>query len=242
MKRLTTEQFIEKAIKKAKSIHGDKYDYSNVKYVNHYSNVKIICKTHGIFEQLPSNHIKGCGCPICSSNKKLTNGTFIKKAKLIHGDKYDYSNVKYNNINDKVIISCKKYNHTFKQSPNNQLRGRGCLKCKSSKYEDIIKKYLINNTIEFIPQKIFNDCKNILHLPFDFYLPNHNTCIEFDGHHHFKPINWSGKLSKTQLNEPFKKCNYNDKIKTKYCKQNNIRLIRISYKENVEQKLKEFIK
>lgn len=62
-KTLTTEQFIEKA----KKIHKDRYDYSLVEYVNSQTKVKIICQKHGIFEQTPNNHLKGCNCPKCAN-------------------------------------------------------------------------------------------------------------------------------------------------------------------------------
>lgn len=64
-KTLTTKQFIQKA----KKIHGEKYNYSLVHYLNYETKVKIICPEHGIFEQTPNNHLKGCGCKLCNSNK-----------------------------------------------------------------------------------------------------------------------------------------------------------------------------
>lgn len=60
-KKLTTEEFIKKAVE----IHGDKYDYSNVHYVNAKTKVKIICTIHGEFLQEPSNHLQGQGCKAC---------------------------------------------------------------------------------------------------------------------------------------------------------------------------------
>ena len=89
-------QFIEKAIK----VHGDKYDYSLVNCVDYYTNIKIICKIHGIFEQLPSNHKQGYGCKKCgeinSRNKQAKSSQqFIKDAIKKHGNKYDYSKVNY---------------------------------------------------------------------------------------------------------------------------------------------------
>ena len=85
-KKYTTEEFI----KKAKSIHGDEYDYSLVEYTNSYSKVNIICLKHGKFEQTPNNHLNGNGCPNCIKNKKTNTIDFIEKSKIIHGNKYDY--------------------------------------------------------------------------------------------------------------------------------------------------------
>ena len=92
----TTEEFIQDAIK----VHGDRYDYSKVEYINNRTKVTIICKVHGKFTQLPPSHLTGKGCSKCGRlicGKKLTMDCklFIKKAKEVHGDKYDYSKVEY---------------------------------------------------------------------------------------------------------------------------------------------------
>ena len=100
-KKITTNKFIERA----KLIHGDRYDYSMVEYVNIYTKVKIICSEHGEFKQLPNNHLSGKGCPSCGE-QKLTTDQFIERAKSIHGDRYDYSMVEYVNTNNKVTVIC----------------------------------------------------------------------------------------------------------------------------------------
>ena len=120
---LTKDNFIEKA----KKIHGDKYDYSKVKYVKAKSKVCIICPIHGEFWQTPANHLQGQGCPRCS---KLIYDTdsFIKQAKKIHGNKYNYSKVKYKNNKTKVCIICHEHGE-FEITPNAHLNGQGCKKC-----------------------------------------------------------------------------------------------------------------
>lgn len=125
MKRKTKEDFI----KEAKSIHGDKYDYSKADYVNARTKVCIICPDHGEFWQLPSLHIgQKCGCPICNGTVKRTNEDFIKKAKEVHGDKYDYSKVEYDGTKKKVCIICPEHGE-FWQTPQDHLQGHGCPKC-----------------------------------------------------------------------------------------------------------------
>lgn len=124
-KKITTKDFIDKAIAK----HGDKYDYSCVEYKGANLKVKIICKTHGEFKQIPSGHIRGNGCPICRySNRKLTNDIFINKAISVHGDRYDYSSVEYETHKVKIDIICK-FHGAFKQSPTSHLSGNGCSLC-----------------------------------------------------------------------------------------------------------------
>ena len=128
--RPTTEEFI----KKAKEVHGDKYDYSKVEYKNSKEKVCIICKEEGHreFYQTPNDHLQGIGCPNCSGS--LANfKRFIKKARKVHGDKYDYSKVEYKNSIEKVCIICKEEGHgEFYQAPNSHSRGNGCPKCSHS--------------------------------------------------------------------------------------------------------------
>ena len=93
MKKLTTNEFIEKA----KKIHGDKYDYNKVDYINNRTKICIICKEHGEFQQTPNKHLLGQGCPECGNTmislvKRSNSSEFIEKSRKIHGDKYDYSN------------------------------------------------------------------------------------------------------------------------------------------------------
>jgi hypothetical protein len=123
--KLDKKSFIEKSRK----IHGNKYDYSKVEYINSETNIKIICPEHGEFKQTPANHtLRMNGCPSCSENKKYTTETFIEKSKSIHGDKYDYSEVNYKNSTTKVNIICQKHG-IFKQRPASHLIGYGCKKC-----------------------------------------------------------------------------------------------------------------
>jgi len=124
-----TQEFIEKA----KLIHGDKYDYSNVEYINTCTKVVIVCKKHNDFSQTPSNHLMGKECIKCSyknaSLRNLSTTTeFIKKAQLRHGENYDYSKVNYVDNKTKVIIVCKTHGK-FEQKPAEHLSGCGCQTC-----------------------------------------------------------------------------------------------------------------
>jgi len=228
MRKLTTNEFIQKAIK----IHGNKYDYSKVDYKGSKISVCIICSKHGEFWQIPNYHIsssykeiKGCGCPNCynderSFKQRRTLNEFINIAKLIHGNKYDYSKVNYINSQTKIEIICPIHG-SFWQYPTSHLVGKGCYRCKFSKGEKFIELYLKESNIKFIPQYRFKDCRNKLPLPFDFYLPDYNICIEYDGKQHFnkESLWYSESIIK------------NDEIKNEYCKNNNIILLRISYKK-----------
>lgn len=131
----TTEQVIERF----KLKHGDRYDYSKVKFVKMTVKVPIVCKEHGVFWQEPNAHLKGQGCPICSINKRTISKTntleyFVSKAKEKYGDKYDYSLVEYVNNKTKVKIICPEHG-VFEITPASHIgtNGRGCPKCGNSK-------------------------------------------------------------------------------------------------------------
>jgi len=224
----------EKFIKKAKEIHGDKYDYSLVEYKSAKTKVKIVCSIHGVFEQMPTIHThktNRSGCLICAGTKKRTTEEFIVKAKETHGDRYDYSLVKYIRNNTRVKIICKKHG-IFTQTPyKHTSMCRGCPTCKSSKGELKIFNYLKKYNIYFKTQYSFKDCKNSQTLYFDFYLPNHNLCIEYDGIQHFKPIERFGGENEFKLTQ------LRDEIKNDYCNKNGIKLLRIKYDEDIIKKL-----
>lgn len=116
-------------IKKAKVKHGEKYDYTKVHYTHSEDKVVIICKIHGEFIQRAKVHLNGCGCPKCGKESCSSNtNEFIKRARVKHGDKYDYTKVDYLYARSKVIIICKQHGE-FKQSPDAHLSGAGCPKC-----------------------------------------------------------------------------------------------------------------
>lgn len=161
MRRLTKSEFISKSI----LIHGDKYDYSKVDYVNNYTKVKIICHKHGVFEQTPNNHLNGKGCPYCKNEaiairSRLTTDEFIAKAKAVHGDKYDYSMVEYVKARVSVLIRCNIHG-IFSQKPNDHLSGCGCPKCGINKLKTHGKS---NTSIYKVHSGMLERCFN----------PNHN--------------------------------------------------------------------
>ena len=193
--------------------------------------MKIICPEHGEFEQLPKHHLNGViGCYGC---REITNEVYINKANMVHNNLYDYSKINYINNSTKIIIGCKKYGHgDFKQTPQNHLSGRGCPRCQNSSGEMTINKILTDNNINFETQKKFDDCIKEKKLSFDFYLPDYQMCIEYDGKQHYEPVKWfGGKKTMDGIIE-------RDKIKTNFCLKNDIKLIRIKHDENIEEKLK----
>ena len=117
-------------------MHGDVYDYSATSYTNMDSKVSIRCRVHGVFSQLASSHLRGTGCNKCSTMRgadkiRLTTDEFVRKAKVVHGDVYDYSSVDYISAHDKVSIMCERHGR-FWQIANDHIQGNGCPVCKGS--------------------------------------------------------------------------------------------------------------
>ena len=142
-KKLNTEDFIEKS----KLIHNNKYDYSLVEYKNNKTKVKIICPSHGIFEQIACNHLNGKNCFKCNDDSKKTDvNYFISKANEIHNNTYNYSLVNYTNSKTKVKIICSIHG-IFEQSPDKHLRKHGCSNCSphSHRYKWDEIKLLFHN-------------------------------------------------------------------------------------------------
>lgn len=214
-------------IKRFKNIHGDKYDYSKINYINANTKITIINKDYNTEHLiLPYNyHVK------CTKHNAVNKTDFlIKQFEKIHGNKYNYDFVEYKGDNIKVSIVCNKHG-LFLQTPNNHLRRKGCPICKEPTGETQIKFMLLKFGICFKQQKRFIDCYDKYTLPFDFYLLDKKICIEFHGIQHYEPIEWFGgeKMFKSQQKR--------DKIKMEYCKNNKILLVVIKYNENIEEML-----
>ena len=236
-KQLTTEKFV----KKAQLVHGNKYDYSKVIYINAHIEVTIICPVHGEFLQSPNAHLdQKQGCPKCGNIAKglkhrNTTDFFIETAKKVHDNRYDYSGVIYIKNRIEVAIICSVHGE-FLQKPHSHLRGSGCPVCQKSKGEIKISKILDNKNIKYIKQKRFKDCinpKTKYPLPYDFYLPQQNTLIEFNGQQHY--IN-NGHWHTNKYT--FADQQYRDSLKQQYALYNGYKYLIIKYNDkNIEEKL-----
>lgn len=225
-------------IDKARSIHGELYDYSEVKYISAINPVTIICPTHGKYIQRPNSHLNGNGCLKCgfvktSNALRKTQEEFITEARQTHGNLYDYTNAVYVNEHTKLEIICKRHG-SFWQSPHLHLHrdSCGCPKCRLSKGEQKIIFFLDSKKIEYISQKSFDDCRNPNTgrlLKFDFYIPNKNILIEYDGNQHFICGRKLGNYVSTERD--LKNTQWRDSVKSKYAIDNNIELLRIKYTE-----------
>ena len=139
---MATRSNLQEFIKKSQKIHGNIYKYDFFIYKNCKTKSLITCYIHGNFEQNANNHMQGQGCPLCKneriakSNSKYNLQTFIKKAKQIHKNKYDYSKVIYQEVKKKIEIICKIHNKSFYQTVEGHLIGYGCRLCGIDKYKN----------------------------------------------------------------------------------------------------------
>lgn len=231
--KLTTKEFI----KIAKKVHNNKYNYNKVIYKNNKSKVIIICPIHGEFLQKADHHIyHKNGCSLCSKNKKLTTEEFIERAKRIHGNKYNYLKCNYAGKDTKTAIICPIHG-IFLQSPHNHVFNKqGCPKCKSSRGELLIAKILKDLNITYERQKRFNDCINPLtkhKLSYDFYLPQENMLIEFNGDQHYRSLrHWHRNKNTLKTQQ------YRDFLKKQYALDHGYKFLIIKYNDDIKKILK----
>jgi hypothetical protein len=221
------------------------YDYTKVKYIDSKTKVEIVCPIHGSFWQTPEKHWHGRECPPCSLNKSATSRTkttekFIEESIKIHGPIFDFSKAIYIRADKNIEIICLEHG-SFWQLPMNHIQGRnGCPICKSSKGEEAIRLFLIENNIEYKNQVRFKNCKNKKPLPFDFGIYKNDNLlglIEYQGEQHYIPRECFGGIKRFNI---VKK---HDQIKRTFAKNNNIPYLEICYKDlkKVNQKLLDFI-
>lgn len=228
--RLTQEEFIERGRK----LFDNKYDYSIVEYKNLKTKVKIICPVHGVFEQQPSCHLQGWGCVKCGNERQLhTLEHFIARAREVHGNKYSYDNAHYIGSYKPITITCPKHGD-FTQRASAHIEGEGCPACKHSQGEHKIAMYLDKTGVKYIREYKFADCKDKSPLKFDFALFNNDgslrCLIEFQGGQHYRFIKGIHKDIAT-----YKASLKRDQIKRKYCKENDITLIEVSYMQDLQE-------
>lgn len=193
-KRITVDYFIEKCSIRYKN----KYDYHLINKIDGvHDKVKIICPQHGVFEQQVETHMNSkIGCMQCYNDVRgemniLSNDVVINNLKIKHPE-YDYSKVNYIGNQIKIDIICQKHG-VFRSLYHNLLNGSKCPKCRESKGETAIRLFLERNNIQYIKEYYFNEQtgrkdSNI----FDFYLPDKNIFIEYNGIQHYKSVDFFG--------------------------------------------------
>lgn len=195
------------------------------------------CEIHQIaFKITPAHALRGYGCSKChiercSQCQPKSEAQYVEELAQIHPHIILID--KYINSITPTLHECLIHQFKWKPTPNNLLSGKGCPKCRESQGEKQITLWLRRNSIENIFQKRFTDCRNVYTLPFDFYIPELNICIEYQGEQHYRPVNFGGITDEEAYNN-FLITQHHDEIKRDYCTKNNIHLICIPYWEDVD--------
>lgn len=178
-RQYTLEEFITKANIK----HNFYYTYDKVQYQRSDIPIIITCPKHGDFKQAPRDHLRGQGCADCAAekghpSKKKDTQTFIRQARVIHHDYYDYSKVIYQGKDTPIVIICPKHGE-FKQTPHMHLSGQGCWRCRAhlSLFENEVRDYIksIECNAEFGVRHVLS------HFEIDVYSPHTKIGFECDG-------------------------------------------------------------
>ena len=194
----------EEFIGTAKEIHGDKYNYNKVNYINSYTKIEIICPIHGSFWQRPAGHLKGKGCKECFSERQRENQTnknkflseieFINEVNNKFGENhFDFSNINYINGSSKIKLTCNFCGNEIIITPRRFLKNdfgcSFCAKSKSSGEEKIVmylKEKNLNFTRQFFTNKIYGKISNRVFIDFALKINNQEYWIEFNGKQHYE--------------------------------------------------------
>ena len=220
--------------------HRNEYCSSNMQ-------IRYICPFHGEQSGSLDNMIHGHGCIECQYekvSKTLLKYTKDEAEQIINSrygnvllNKEEYKNMSQRNLQIKCGCCGERI---FTTALYDYITGSDrCVFCSQSlsKNEFIIANYFNKNSIKYESEKTFKDCKDKMPLPFDFYLPNYNLCIEYDGEYHYRPIRISKEETEEDIQNRFKLRQFHDQIKNEYCQSHGIELLRIPYweQDNIEQ-------
>jgi hypothetical protein len=231
----------EVMVERFKSVHGDTYDYSKSMYNGYMNSITISCRKHGDFIISPNKHVSGEGCRKCgleklAKSKLIGTEEFTRRAKLKHGDTYDYSKSIYTGAHNPIVVTCKLHGD-FSQMPDHHWGGCGCPICGiSSKGEERLLILLEKRNIEFQRQKRFTECCYKYPLPFDFYLPKYNACIEYNGPQHYEYV----KHFHRSL-DGFQQQLLKDELKREFCCRRNKPFLEVRYDDDMELVLDQFL-
>ena len=197
-------------------------------YVNSDAHIQCRCDKCGyVWDATPKHLFRGVGCPQCSGCLRKTHNAFVDEMSVKRPDVEVVGT--YSGNKRPLLCRCMRCGNEWFGAPIALLRGHsGCVACKESYGEQVIRRYLESRGVEFVAQKRFDDCRDIHPLPFDFYIPRSNTAIEYDGQQHYAPVCFGGMTQEEALDQ-FEDRVSKDNIKTNYCESNHISLIRIPY-------------
>lgn len=231
----THDEFIKQVCEK----YNDDYIVLD-KYIDNKTKIKFKHKYCGYeFMMTPGNFLRSVGCPKCSNSIRITLDDFKKEVFDLTGNDYTVLG-EYKNAHSKIKIRHNICGNIYDGCRNMFLKGQRCPQCSSSKGEDRVKRYLQNKSIKFRTQEKFDNLFGIGNglLKYDFYLPDYNLLIEYNGKQHYEPIDYFGGECQLKIQQE------HDNRKEQYAKDNNIEFLVIPYWdfENIENILNTYLK
>lgn len=215
---------------------GDEYTFIEP-YTTSKTKIKVRHnKCCNVYEVKPNNFFNGHRCPYCSDSfhSKKTNAQFQQEVKNLVGSEYVFID-EYVNTDTKIRVKHNKCGNVYGVRPNDFLRGYRCPYCNSPKGETLITKILNTINVDYEYQKTFSDLKDKTHLSYDFFIPNQNILIEYQGQQHYEPIDYFGGESQFKLQQK------HDQLKADYAKANGYNLIAVPYTEDTFSKIKKYL-
>lgn len=214
---------------------GDEYVFIDT-YVNNRTKLNVKHKTCGnVYEVYPNSFLQGNRCPYCAGLAKKTDKQFKQEVYDLVGNEYVFLDTYANNNKTKLRVRHNKCGNIYKVSPNNFVQGSRCPFCNSPKGETIITKLLDTFNINYDYQKTFDDLRDSYPLSYDFYIPDQNILIEYQGIQHYQPIDYfGGEIA-------FKKQQKHDQMKLDYAKEHGYNLIAVPYTEDTFSKIKKYL-
>lgn len=213
---------------------GDEYTFLD-DYVNDYTKLKVKHnQCENTYEVSPSSFLQGHGCPYCFGKHKKSNEQFQQEVYDLVGNEYTFLD-KYINTDTKLRIKHNRCENIYEVKPSNFLFGYRCPYCNSPKGETVITKLLDTFSIEYEYQKTFPDLKDKSYLSYDFYIPDQNILIEYQGIQHYQPVDHFGGDDRFMVQQK------HDQTKLDYAKEHGYNLIAVPYTEDTFSKIKRYL-
>jgi hypothetical protein len=237
--RKTKEQFIQEA----SLLHNDKYSYEKIVYVDRDTKMIITCSIHGDFLLTPRDHLSDHGgkrgCKKCAIEDRRYKEAHCVDQHLVENNIQIKRIGKYVRSKTKIEWECLNCKYVWGTQPRSiVVMGTGCPKCARGKNENRVGEAL--QTLGIENKKIRIDLSIGKRLYPDYFLPQFNTIIEYNGQQHYEPV-FFGNWSKDEAENKLRDQQYRDNLLMEYCKENNINLLEIDGRKYKGNKLKNFV-
>lgn len=218
-----------------KNLVGNEYTFLD-SYVDAKTKLKVKHNTCGnIYEVQPNTFLSAKRrCPYCFGTNKKTTAEFDAEVCDLVGNEYTFLD-SYSGAKTKIKVKHNICGNIYEVQPTNFIQGYRCPYCSSSKGEDIINKILKLLGTSYECQKTFDDLSDKTNLSYDFFIPDQNILIEYQGIQHYQSVDHFGGEARFELQQK------HDKMKDDYAKSHHYNLITVPYTEDTFSKIKKYL-